>query len=547
MKMASLHRFTWALGAGLLLAAILPAAAEDGYPCAKLSNGTLELSAYLPDTQKGYYRSSRFDCSSMLAGVEYSGHRFFGDFTSPHLPEETDAASGFAEEFQTPQGYDACGAGGRFLKIGAGVFTRVDDVSYEFGRRYPLVDPGVWRVSKGLAWIEFTHEAELPPYAYKLLRRISLAGASVIVERTLTNTGTAPLVTNHYAHNFTMVDALPVGPGYSASFNFKLMTGSKWGGLLETSENGMRFLRALGREENCGIFPAGCDASRAGSATSVYNSDAKAGMLVESRFPVAQCFLFSTGLALCPESFFHIELKPKESVTWTSRYTFYTGEGWKFSTSELETHSQAGLSELLIDGRPFGEFSNSRRKFGFALLGSSAPLPKVEGRATPSSAAVAVRQASPQDLRALISVTPKDSGGSVDYEVDFVRTSVAKVTASTCRGTIPESSLDGDSETSWAATGDNHWICYEMEAPRKVSGLEISWISGDKRRTRFDVDLSSDGKAWTRVFSGLNSGSTSGLEAVPFTSSADDARFVKITGHGNNRSMVTNISEVVFK
>ena len=43
-----------------------------------LKNDTLKLTVFLPDSENGYYRGTRFDWSGLVGQAEYKGHTFFG-------------------------------------------------------------------------------------------------------------------------------------------------------------------------------------------------------------------------------------------------------------------------------------------------------------------------------------------------------------------------------------------------------------------------------------------------------------------------------------
>jgi len=55
------------------------------WPIAKITNGLVTLTLYLPDAQRGYYRGTRFDWSGLIAQAEYEGHTFFSEWQTPHL------------------------------------------------------------------------------------------------------------------------------------------------------------------------------------------------------------------------------------------------------------------------------------------------------------------------------------------------------------------------------------------------------------------------------------------------------------------------------
>jgi len=45
-------------------------------PTAEISNGQLRAKLYLPDAQRGFYRSTRFDWSGVITSLECKRHQF---------------------------------------------------------------------------------------------------------------------------------------------------------------------------------------------------------------------------------------------------------------------------------------------------------------------------------------------------------------------------------------------------------------------------------------------------------------------------------------
>src|SRR5688572_8351917 len=93
--------------------------AQAQHPEAVISNGLIRARVYLPDPERGFYRSTRFDWSGIISELEYRGHRFYGPwfaqfdpavrdfiYRDPHIvvgPQS--GAMGPAEEFEVPIGY----------------------------------------------------------------------------------------------------------------------------------------------------------------------------------------------------------------------------------------------------------------------------------------------------------------------------------------------------------------------------------------------------------------------------------------------------------
>ncbi len=75
------------------------------HPKTTLSNGKLTVVVFLPDAEKGYYRSTRFDWAGIIPCVSLNGHRFFGEwFVGAYDPMRNDAVVGPAEEFRIDDG-----------------------------------------------------------------------------------------------------------------------------------------------------------------------------------------------------------------------------------------------------------------------------------------------------------------------------------------------------------------------------------------------------------------------------------------------------------
>jgi sugar lactone lactonase YvrE len=107
----------------------------------------------------------------------------------------------------------------------------------------------------------------------------------------------------------------------------------------------------------------------------------------------------------------------------------------------------------------------------------------------------------------------------------------------------PGNTLDGNLGTRWSADGVGQWISFDLGATRTVEYLKMAFYQGDTRRALFDVDVSTNGTTWTRVFAnGTSSGLNTGLE----TFNLDDAtaRYVKITGRGNTVNTWNSYTEV---
>ena len=235
----------------VLLATATPAAAAD-YPHVYLKNDQLRVKVYLPDAEKGFYRGTRFDHAGVFGEVEFAGHKIFGPWKDTHDPTNHDDIIGPAEEFgiEKPLGYDDAKPGETFLKIGVGELEKPKEEKYSFAKKYKIVKPAGWKRSgpknsvKDEGWIGWEVEQKANGYGYAYFKAVGVEGNELKILHSISNTGTKPITTEFYNHNFFNVDRDPIGPNYSFEFSFDLKAQDlkgKFGGLVELKEKEFRF------------------------------------------------------------------------------------------------------------------------------------------------------------------------------------------------------------------------------------------------------------------------------------------------------------------
>lgn len=202
---------------------------KQAYPIEVLTNGVIEVTILLPDAEKGYYRSTRFDWSGIIAQVEYDGHTYFqewGNYNGTitpgnHDPLKAGTGTGTVEEFRDAPGYNEANPGDPFLKIGVGVLERADEKSHHWDFPYKVIEPGTWKVRIRKNSIRFVQEIETDfGYAYDYEKIIVLCDNKPELEifHTLTNTGKKNIQSNPYCHNFFQFDGQEVGADYQIDF-----------------------------------------------------------------------------------------------------------------------------------------------------------------------------------------------------------------------------------------------------------------------------------------------------------------------------------------
>ena len=93
--------------------------------------------------------------------------------------------------------------------------------------------------------------------------------------------------------------------------------------------------------------------------------------------------------------------------------------------------------------------------------------------------------------------------------------SVTASTYDTANNAVPANAVDGSLSTRWAGQGDGAFITFDLGPAQTVSYLKIAWYQGNTRTENFEVRLSNDGLAFTTVWSGNSSGTTTKIAPSP--------------------------------
>lgn len=295
------------------------------YPSIVISDGAVTVSMYLPDAQRGFYRGPRFDWSGMISRVEYRGHRWFGPWKASHNPAGVDDVVGPAGEFgmNSPLGYADAAPGETFIKIGVGRLVRPADEEYFFARRYEIAAAGEWQVESHADRAVFRQAlADDRGWGYAYVKEVALLreAPGFEIRHELLNTGTKPIETDVYSHNFIIIDDGPIGPEYVVSFPFapKATTDKHLHGLVEIGGREIRLKGELGGKT---IWAPLDGYGRAGdNSVTVRNIAAGAGMSITGDRPPLRWVLYGARLALCPEPFVALKVPPGGAERWTSRY-----------------------------------------------------------------------------------------------------------------------------------------------------------------------------------------------------------------------------------
>jgi hypothetical protein len=333
---------TSVVGLALAERPVAMSAAQPQPPSAEISNGLIRARVYLPDPERGFYRSTRFDWSGVIASLEHQGHRYYGPWFTGFDPSVRDfiykdadiivsAQSGItgpAEEFQRPQGYTTAKPGETFVKIGVGVLRKKDDANYSAYNQYDIVSTGRWSVETDKNWIEFTQEVDDPAsgYGYIYLKRLLLTPKKpeLVIEHTLRNTGRLPIETNQYNHNFLVLDGAPTGPDFVITVPFQIQSPRPPDPAFAEIQGNQIFYRKVLEGQDRVSFPV----QGFGKAVSDYdvrieNRATGAGVRITSDRPLANLPLWSIRSVLSMEPFVDVSTDVGKTTTWKYFYTYF--------------------------------------------------------------------------------------------------------------------------------------------------------------------------------------------------------------------------------
>jgi hypothetical protein len=320
---------------------------QSSYPEAQLTNGQLRVRVYLPDAQKGFYRSTRFDWSGAIPSLQYQGHEYYGPWFTKHDPAVRDfvyqgsdivvsSQSGMVgpvEEFRTPLGYMQAKAGETFVKIGVGVLRKPDDAQYSGYANYDIVDSGKWTVDHDATSVTTSQEINDASsgygYVYRKVMRLTPGKPELVIEHSLKNIGRLAIQTRQYNHNFLVLDGAATGPDFVITVPFQIQTrpgkGAPDAEFAAVEGNKIVYRKKLEGQDRAtvnGIQGYAADAKD--YDIRIENKASGAGVRITSDRPLAAESLWSIRSVIAMEPDVDVSTAPGATTSWTYTYTYYT-------------------------------------------------------------------------------------------------------------------------------------------------------------------------------------------------------------------------------
>ncbi|MBR2476612.1 MAG: discoidin domain-containing protein [Clostridia bacterium] len=123
--------------------------------------------------------------------------------------------------------------------------------------------------------------------------------------------------------------------------------------------------------------------------------------------------------------------------------------------------------------------------------------------------------------------------------------SPAEAVASSDDGNVVEGMLDLNRETRWTGNGRNEWFTLDLGAEYDIDYILMSFYSGHKRATIFDIEVSKDGVNWLPAWSGQSSGTTDEFEQF-YIQNSNGVRHLRFKCYGNTVNTYNSITETII-
>jgi len=234
------------------------------------------------------------------------------------------AVSGPVEEFAVV-GFEDAGMGGRFLKPGIGIFKRDSDNPLQFPT-LPALNQGTRIFKSTRTGAHFVHDLNdrESGYGYHYVKTIELVAGKpqMTISHEMKNTGTKPIATTVYNHNF-----LTLSPGsehlvITAPFNWSAEKPLQ-PELVKLDGKTIRYIAPIPKGVTTMSLMNGFGPSASDYDFTVTNSKTGFGQRIRGDQPIAKINMWSIHTNYSLEPYIAISLQPGETKRWTYTYDFY--------------------------------------------------------------------------------------------------------------------------------------------------------------------------------------------------------------------------------
>lgn len=234
-------------------------------------------------------------------------------------------------------GWDAAKPGsGSFFKVGVGALLRPAGSESRTQSSdmflYNITDRGDWQITKGADFIEFVQtldDSAASGYGYVYTKRVSLIGAEMTIARSLKNTGTCPIESQTFTHNFLTLDRQRSMKGTIVSVPFAIEPDPAQppnASLVAIGPSGksLVYQTTLSGEESFYVDLARTPKQASENVIEINSTKLGAGMRITGDYDLPKCALWSIRTTLAAEPFVNVSVAVGAIQSWTSRYEYYT-------------------------------------------------------------------------------------------------------------------------------------------------------------------------------------------------------------------------------
>ena len=294
-----------------------------------LERGAIRLSLSVPGDEQNY-RGTRFDHSGMFHHIQFGKHQLCERWhTGPSNPAANDDVTGPCEEFGNgaPLGYIPNRAGSNFVKIGVGILKQPEESNYRFSSPYKFVQRGEWTTEQDKTSITFKQSLTDDPVnrsiGYEYQKTIRITDVGFRIEHRLKNIGKDAWSTDHYNHNFFLVDSDKVGPNYELHLPFEIKPTNRMAGFDETVKtvgNTIRFQELVGTRS---FFAELSGHSKKVSDHQFRLKHLPSGITIECKgtSPLSKMNFWGMANTICPEPYTQISLEANAEFEWALDYS----------------------------------------------------------------------------------------------------------------------------------------------------------------------------------------------------------------------------------
>ena len=270
----------------------------------------------------------RFDRAGFISEVIYKGSHYYCASEPNILWHPSSGGRGFCSELQMDVSQEAV-VGGKFPKLGIGLFTKFEDDQYWFYKKYEHIPFDISVQAETDRIIFTTHPMECLGYAAEMRKEITVSDNHMTIAMQMTNTGAKTMKIREYCHNFISIGGMAIGPSYElllpqvkgiAAGPLKSAEGDD---NYEGIDGGIRIQSYKDTFATVKFGKESIDPETPFSWTIRHLGDQAAVSCQESFIP-PEIAVWCVDHMISPEVFHDFKIMPGETHEWTRRYTFFT-------------------------------------------------------------------------------------------------------------------------------------------------------------------------------------------------------------------------------